>query len=142
MIYIQNYAHIGLHPNLKCATPEGMKKTALLLACVALFAVPASTGALIGVPVMFPIQAQLEVGYAEGGIASPDVPVTVSVTLDMAFAPYKLTVDWGDGATSVLESSSMKLGRSSTSLTRGRSRSRFWSMTAPRVRAHLSERSS
>jgi hypothetical protein len=88
----------------------GMKKLAIALACLAITAMPATTGAFMGVPVMFPIQAQLEVGYADNGIASPDVPVTVSVTLDMAFAPYKLTVDWGDGATSKVESSSMTLG--------------------------------
>ena len=87
-----------------------MKKLSVALACLALLAMPATTGALIGVPVMFPIQAQLDFGHADGGIASPDVPVTVSVTLDMAFAPYKMTVTWGDGATTVLESSSMTLG--------------------------------
>lgn len=88
----------------------GMKKLSVALALLAIVAMPSGAGAFIGVPVIFPITAQLDFEGVNDGIASVSVPVSLSATLDQAFPPFKLSVDWGDGSSASLESRSLTIG--------------------------------
>jgi hypothetical protein len=87
-----------------------MKKLSVALALLAIVAMPAGTGAFIGVPVIFPITAQLDFKGVSDGITTAGIPVSLTATLDQAFPPFKLAVDWGDGSTSSVESRSTSLG--------------------------------
>jgi hypothetical protein len=87
-----------------------MKKFVILLACVSMLALPAGTFALIGVPVIFPINAQLDFKNVENGLAKTDVPVLLDVKLDQAFPLFKVNVDWGDGHSSYIETRNPTVG--------------------------------
>lgn len=87
-----------------------MKKLSVALALLAIVAMPSGAGAFIGVPVIFPITAQLNFKGVDDGVASSNIPVSLTATLDQAFPPFKLTVDWGDGSSASVESRSLTLG--------------------------------